>query len=315
MTRQDIHRPSAINPEEYEFVDCIYIGCADVDPGVIFANADAREHIRRHMEATGGRYSSHDHGGTCHVCGATALYLAVFYHPATNRYIQTGEDCAAKIDMGQPETFRALRAGVDDFRQAQAGKQKARAVLSDLDLDAVWRLYELDRNQDMPALVAVGAVIDRGDATPAECARYCNTTEFCTILDLLGKLIQYGNISEKQVAFLRTLLDRMARRNEIEAERAAEKEAAAPVPTGRQTVTGEVLKTEVRETAYGRQLKMAVKAEAGFVLWGSVPGSIGAVNRGDKVTFTATLQPSDRDPKFGFFSRPTKASVSQAAVL
>jgi hypothetical protein len=32
------------------------------------------------------------------------------------------------------------------------------------------------------------------------------------------------------------------------------------------------------------------------------------VQKGDLVTFTATVNPSDKDPKFGFFSRATKAS-------
>ena len=175
-----------------------------------------------------------------------------------------------------------------------------------------WQLYEFDCSQDMTDLVAAGAVIDRGTELPDECARYINTTEFCTMLEMVGKLIRYGNLSEKQVAFLRTLLDRMARRNVIEAERAVEKAAAAPVPSGRQVVTGEVLKVEVRDTGYGEQLKMLVKASPGFLLWGSVPSGINGVSRGDRVTFSATLQPSDRDPKFGFFSRPTKASLLTA---
>ena len=31
--------------------------------------------------------------------------------------------------------------------------------------------------------------------------------------------------------------------------------------------------------------------------------------REDQITFTATIQQSDDDAKFGFFKRPTKASV------
>ncbi len=33
-----------------------------------------------------------------------------------------------------------------------------------------------------------------------------------------------------------------------------------------------------------------------------------SIERGDRVRFTATLTPSDRDPKFGFYKRPSKAA-------
>ncbi len=33
-----------------------------------------------------------------------------------------------------------------------------------------------------------------------------------------------------------------------------------------------------------------------------------SIGRGDCARFTATLTPSDRDPKFGFYKRPSKAA-------
>jgi hypothetical protein len=57
-------------------------------------------------------------------------------------------------------------------------------------------------------------------------------------------------------------------------------------------------------------MKMVVKVEQGWAVWGSVPEAIAIeVEVGDTVTFTATVTRSDRDPKFGFFKRPTKAAI------
>jgi hypothetical protein len=44
-------------------------------------------------------------------------------------------------------------------------------------------------------------------------------------------------------------------------------------------------------------------------VWGTVPASIDNVQRGALVEFTATVQVSDNDPKFGFFKRPSKAKI------
>ena len=105
----------------------------------------------------------------------------------------------------------------------------------------------------------------------------------------------------------------------IKAQRDAEKELADDVPTGRMEVSAEVLKVDWKENGYGGRLVMTVKTDGGYLLWGSVPSSITDVDnpdgtrrqldRGDKVKFTATIEPSDRDPKFGFFKRPSKATV------
>ncbi len=113
------------------------------------------------------------------------------------------------------------------------------------------------------------------------------------------------------------------RKAEREAQWAAEKEAkrqaAQPVPTGRILVSGKVLATKLKDSQWGLQWKMLVEDERGFNLWGSVPKSIinedvdgCGLSRGDLVTFTATVEPSKDDNKFGFFSRPTKATATQA---
>jgi len=95
-----------------------------------------------------------------------------------------------------------------------------------------------------------------------------------------------------------------------QAEKNAREQATTPVPTGRQVVEGEVVKTDVKDNAYGVRYVFTVRATEGFLVWGTIPKAIQSqVEVGSKVRFTATLDRSDRDETFGFFSRPSKAEV------
>lgn len=124
---------------------------------------------------------------------------------------------------------------------------------------------------------------------------------------------------------------RLAAKAEREARSQALMEAGVTVPTGRTTVTGVVVSIKAEETFYTYSgevtLKMLVESDEGYRVWGTVPRSleggseyrdgqyvaVRGVDEGDTVTFTATLQPSDNDPLFGFFKRPTKARILAAA--
>jgi hypothetical protein len=94
------------------------------------------------------------------------------------------------------------------------------------------------------------------------------------------------------------------------AEKAAE--AAGPqedVPEGRVELTGTVVGLKVVESDFGATEKMTVRDDRGFRVWVTVPSAIAGVERGQRVTLTATVTPSDDDPKFGFGKRPAKAEV------
>ena len=133
-----------------------------------------------------------------------------------------------------------------------------------------------------------------------------------TVSDLVGKLVRYGSISDKQSAFISKLMKQIEDAPAIAVGRKAEADAADPVPEGRIAITGEVLTVKVVETRFGLVQKMLVRAsDGGYKLWGSVPSSISDdVQVGAEVTFTATLQPSADDAKFGFYSRPSKAEIA-----
>ena len=111
------------------------------------------------------------------------------------------------------------------------------------------------------------------------------------------------------------------KRAEREAQWAEEKAKAQDVPTGTVNISGEVLKVALQETRFGQVAKMTVKDhQNGFVVWGSVPtifdeeGKLLTVGKGDHITFTASVTPSEKDAKFGFFKRPRKAVISQVSI-
>jgi len=195
MARIDTHRPSAIVPADYAFVGFKYIG-----PYAGFINANQMEFIEAHRARTGGRYSSHDHGGTCGICGASAMYLAVFHHPVSNTYINVGETCADKMDLSD-EGFNLFRKTVKGEKGRIAGKAKAQATLADMGLSAAWDIYLTDSQTD----------------------RY----EESILREMVSKLVRYGSISEKQAAFAQSLLERISGRAALAAQRAAENASSA----------------------------------------------------------------------------------------
>jgi len=320
-TRTDIHKPSTIKPEDYDFIECHYIGCKELDPFECIANAEAMKNIRGHMERTGGRYSGHEHGGTCHVCGATALYLAVWHHRQSNRYIRVGEDCCQKMSMGDVVAFNPLRRAIANAKDAKAGKMKAKVVLEELELSRAWELF----NADEAELLHIGALAQNRAETLE------STDDYRILCDIVRKLIKYGDLSDKQIAFVRRLVYQVDNRVTVEAKRQSEHDALPDCPEGRTTVIGEVLTTKVQDSIYGDQLKMLVKAESGYKVWGTIPSCLSLIEvtkegedkrtkqrglaRGDKVQFTAMLQRSKDDAKFGFYKRPTKAKLLEAVVI
>jgi len=133
-------------------------------------------------------------------------------------------------------------------------------------------------------------------------------------------LQEWGELTEKQVeAVLR-----------IKAQRDAEP-TPVPVVEGRIQITGRIVTEKWVDSDYGSTHKMLVLDDRGFKVWGTVPQAVEPMNYYDehgeyqhehgvgcggrdsnhtaevRVTFTATVEKSDRDETFGFYKRPTKA--------
>ena len=126
--------------------------------------------------------------------------------------------------------------------------------------------------------------------------------------DIKDKLYKYGKLSNKQVDFAIKLVEDYLTRKDNAKVWAEEKANAEPVPVTEERIqfTGEVIKTTYKDYVLPNGMevgsqKCTVKDDRGFVVWG---GDVG--DKGDRVTFMATVTVSDNDPKFGFFKRPTK---------
>jgi hypothetical protein len=205
---------------------------------------------------------------------------------------------------------------MENVREAHAGKRKAQALLSDAGLTGAWDIYAADYDSlprdPKTARAAIAASSETyGDNIPVESAvpAYAGNLyyEEETIRDIVGKFVKYGSISDNAMGLLRKLIERIPDRDKRNAEwataRALEKAAAAPCPKGRIKIEGTVLKVEERENAFGMRTVMLVKANEGFIVWGSVPSNA-VVEKDCKIVFVATVEPSEKDNKFGFFRRP-----------
>ncbi|MHB8503434.1 MAG: hypothetical protein ACYDHE_21130 [Candidatus Acidiferrales bacterium] len=316
--RDDVHSPSHIVPSDYEYVavwtmniqgfgDCQFI-------------LREREIVKNHMVRTGGTYAHVDTTGSCQVCGnVMAIYLALFWHKPSNTYLRVGFDCSQKLDMsGDGQAYNLFRRQLQDVREAQAGKKKAIAILADAGLSAAWDIYTQAAPGHLDGCVAKGT--DQfGDDNGAHHLCTCgydikffkewNAWEETTIRDIVGKLVKYGSISEKQTNFIKSLLTKIERRPIIEAARKAEHEAAGPVPTGRVRLTGTVLsvKTVERATRFygddGLSTKVLIRLENGSKVYGN---RFANVEKDQVVTFKASVEASKDDAKFGFFKRAKK---------
>lgn len=153
------------------------------------------------------------------------------------------------------------------------------------------------------------------DAIRTQLLAAFDNTENTIITDIRHKFRQYGGLSDKQVDFVLQLAE-----EDREAAIAAANAPVVPqVEEGKRTITGTIVGLKWKTSQFGYNpvdvLKMTVALDDGTRVWGTVPTSIfSEAEIGTRVTFTATVKRGDRDETFGFFKRPTKASVAEAIV-
>jgi hypothetical protein len=299
--RTDLHKPSAIVPTDYVLIACDYQGA---DSHEMMAFQAERLAFRAWRERVGAKFAEvtrsdgSDGSRGCDVCGAAIAYMARFHHLPTNTVVTTGMDCAAKMEIGDPELFASFRKKVQGELKTRTGKRKAQRILGERNLMAAWELFA---TPDYTTL-------------PRNPKRFCEDEiayEELTILNIVDKVVKYGDISDAQASFVAVLLDRIAKRATVAAERAAATAYLSPVPVteDRMEVVGVILSTRTDETDYGPVKKCLVQHESGWKVWGTcVMG-----DKGDTVAFTARVTRSDKDDKFGFYSRPTKPRIVKAA--
>ena len=294
--RTDIHRPSAIEPENYYLVAilCWPKGGAIID---FEALRYERERLASHMKDTGGKYAQHEHGGNCHVCGAWFIDHAVYYHHLTKSYLNIGFDCAMKMDIGDARAFRNFRTARKAAVELKAGKTKAKAILEEAGHANVWEMFERFFSDSE----AINAYVE----PLSNSLKWKTEGNIHTVIDIVYKLIKYGDISDKALAFVATLPDRILNVEETQAKWDAEAAAAKPVPfEGRQEFEGTIISKRLVESDYGNTMKITVKHADGWRVWVTLPSSAYNYDVGDSIELRANITISDDDPKFAFAKRP-----------
>ena len=312
--RTDIHTPSRIIPDDYQEVGVWTMNISGIGDCEFIRRE--RQRIREHMERTQGDYAHVETSGSCQVCGnVQAIYLVLFHHAPSNTYIRVGMDCSQKLGMGGSiNEWNVFRKNVQHAREAQAGKRKAICILADAGNSAAWDIYIAPAATHMEGCKTAGRN-QFGDDNGTENVCICEFEkrwkesrryEEVTITDIVSKLVKYGSISEKAMSFISSLLKKIDNRPIVEAQRQAEKDAAGPVPVGRVKMTGTVLSMkEVERRSYhygdsGVSTKVLIKLENGSKVYGN---RFANVEKGQTITFTASVEASKDDPKFGFFKR------------
>lgn len=290
-TRTDVHSPTNLVTEDYEF---ILVGDNSPVPGVpswIMQYGDFGLETSR-------RIASSDKLGRsvwqCHHCGSRLRYFAVLAH-VSGDYIVVGETCLENRFERATVDFQKTRKQAELDR----GKQRIKGLIADF----------VSANPDLDFMQFGGHKnVDQYNET---CPAGSLNNDF--IADVSRKFAAYGELSERQVDAVRRAL---VRDDERAARTAAEPvEIKVPVVVGKVQITGKVLSTKWVENDFGGSLKMLVRDDRGFKVWGTVPAALipnSDVNPvGQEVIFSATVEASRDDDSFGFFKRPTKASYIQ----
>lgn len=222
--------------------------------------------------------------GRCDCCGQRLKYACEVVHKPTLQGFHVGRACASKID--------SLRIYATRIEQASV------AVAEKAACNARERSF-----RDLHPEVA-------------EALDWCKTPTAPKLASsMLEKLRRYGDISEAQIQLLlKVHAEDLKRRSSAFA-------SAKDLAGGRRVLEGRLLslKNSPEPGPYGGSTdhwRSVIDLGNGIRLWGTCPQSLidSKVKVGDAVSLTATVNPSDKDPLFGFFSRPTKATIKEVCV-
>lgn len=292
MTRNDIHRPSEVDPTAYTYVTSI-----DLDETFRGPDARQRREARTQLEHRLRAGSPHDRCGQCAHCGAGLRYVAVMQYGPDHQLLPWGHDCLETLGMLDSKAAAKLR-------QLKLARQ--RRVTAELNQAAVEEFQQAE-----PELFAwMQQVRDEGH-------------DFEFVRSVVGQFFSdpVRGLTEGQMRGLRKCFEgwKKYQAKKAEREQEAERTDRQEVPNGNQRikVRGRVLTIDERENDYGWRLVMTVEDDKGFRVWGTAPNAIADVlgqhfdKDGDPiyVEFMARVNQSEDDRYFGFFSRPTKARV------
>lgn len=286
--RTDIHTETNLRPEDYVYIRYFYGKQPLFVPWTGFSietydmlvEGWRKEQAELRELTAGSPYLS---TGQCDHCGARFAHGALIKHIPTGQHLTIGCDCAdGRFGMSQAEYDRFRETKKQAAARSRLGR--ARQLLA-------WR-------REQPELLRL---LNKG-----------RDDEF--LGSLRRQLCDKGELSERQIeAGLKAGRSKSEWISKRDAERAQLEATGEPVIAGRQQITATVLAIKSQDTEFGIVWKLLVQLWGGSKLWGTQPASLDGANRGDRVTFTAAVEPSADDPFFGYYKRPTKAYILSRA--
>lgn len=304
IQRSDIHRPSLLDPSEYEFVAAFYQGTnaqmfdayqADheiYDTRVEWIHPDYRSKrtvgsARRDGEQVfTGNYAVKN---TCDHCGANFAHGVLFLHVPTGDLIHVGHICANDT-IGLPSRAAATR------RTAEKAAAEEKARIARHEERKSWQ----EENDDVVSYLA---------QLPADAHHF--------LIEMKSSLHKWGSLFPKQADAVRKFIKSEQDRKDNPAP--VEPEPTTPLIEGRREIKGTILSVKWQESMYGNTPKMLVREADGNKVWGTVAESVFSQGfdvstaglKGREVIFTGTVERSRDDEHFGFYKRPSGMKVTE----
>lgn len=298
-TRTDIHRPTTLVTEDYEYL----YSWDSKQPGALIGIAQSDAWREWHAA---GPVLPEVSSSQCTHCGAHLRYVALLRYVPTGQYLYVGETCLDNRFALATAEFHKLRTTAKLDSKVQAAK-------------AAWAKF----------------VAEHGEINWDE----LNASTNPFVIDVLSKGPKYGLTERQINAIQNAVQkdkDRVAlRAAQALIPTVPVPEGSGIVIEGTVLST----KWQESQFGSVHKFLISVETPAGnYKLWGSVPkdlegtwgcvgcksigpvctdactqdfahGYIGAFEVGDKVRFTANVTKSEKDEAFGFFSRPRKATI------
>lgn len=216
-------------------------------------------------------------GSSCDFCG-TSIRWVFFIHSSDGKEFKVGCDCVAKThdanlknEVAKARREHKAEVKRSEIRQRASGRRQA----------------FLDEYPGLEEALKL---------------------EHPITADIAKRFQQYGSLSARQIDLVFVLAER-ANLASLEAYGCANPPLLDfPRVEGRILVEAKVLSTKLKEGPYGNVLKALyeVRTPMGYwKAWGTLPaGTVGDV-RGKILKIRTRLEPSQEDPQFGYFNRPT----------
>lgn len=249
----------------------------------------------------------------CKRCGGEGHYK----HNGEHDLCYTCDNTSAKLGEQLPSEaaaqkwchVRALAKAnrerkAEEARLAKVAKMEAKqAALKESDADVYEFLMAVDLGDHYFTYEEWAANVDNGEKNP--------------FVRAMAEALRFVSAADRPFTAHMISTTRKAMEDRIAAAAA---DAAKPaIVEGRIVITGKVVSTKVVEGDYGTSYKMLVEDAEGRRVYGSIPssfwsdidGSVLDEIKGRTVTFTGTVEASKDDKSFGFFKRPTKATIAE----